>query len=193
MREVLSLAGQVAESMFTEPPNGPVEKRAMQQERDAFCAYVNGLDAQALADVSPMPSRRALTAEESQSVWERVRLRWGMTGGYWYPLQGDAPPDAVAFDADAFETRVPASVLQRILGDQGVHHVFELREYGPEYELELALVSPSYNGAEGYWSAGGFEWLIYASHEATITVAGGWLVRSVQQRWPTWAEHLVRW
>ncbi len=78
---MLSLAGQAAENMFTKPPNGPVEKRAMQQGRDLFCAQVNSLDAQALADVSPMPSRRALTEEESKAIWERVNLRWGTAGG----------------------------------------------------------------------------------------------------------------
>jgi len=192
-RELLSLAGQIAESMFTKPPNGSIETRAMQQERDIFCAYVNSLDAQALAYVSPMPSRRALTEEESTALWERVRQRWGTEGGYWYPLQGNAPPDAVAFDVDAFDQHVPAPVFQAILGDHGLQSAFELREYGPEYELELALVVPSYNGAEGYWTAGEFDWLVYASHESTVTVAGDWLVRSVQQQWPTWSEHLVMW
>jgi len=165
----------------------------MQQERDLFCAHVNSLDAQALADVSPMPSRRALTEEESKAIWGRVSLRWGTAGGYWYPLQGDAPPDAVAFDADAFEQHVPAPIFQGILGDHGLQTAFELREYGPEYELDVSLLIPSYNGAEGYWTAGDSDWLVYASHESSITVAGDWLVRSVQQWWPAWAEHPVRW
>ena len=68
VREMLSLAGQVGESMFTKPPNGPVERRAMQQERDLFCAYVTTLDAQVLAEIAPMPSRRALTEEESKAI-----------------------------------------------------------------------------------------------------------------------------
>lgn len=192
-REMLSLAGQVAESMFTKPPNGPVEERAMQQERDLFCAYVDSLEAQELADVSPMPSRRALTEEESKAIWERVSLRWGTAGGYWYPLRGDASPHTVAFDTDAFDQHVPAPIFQGILGDHGIQSAFELREYGPEYEMELGIVVPAYNGAEGYWTTGEFDWLVYASHESTVTVAGDWLVHSLKQQWPTWSEHLVQW
>lgn len=192
-RDLLSLAGQVAESSYTKSSNGSIQTRAMQQERDLFCAHMNNLDAQALADVSPMPSRRVLTEEESKAAWERVRQRWGIAGGYWFPLQGDVPPDAVAFDADAFEQHVPTHIFQGILGGHGLQHVFEMREYGPEYELELGLVVPSYNGVEAYWTAGEFDWLVYASHESTVTVAGDWLVHSVQQQWPTWPEHLVQW
>lgn len=193
VRELLILAGRIAESGFTKPPNGRVQERVMREERELFCAFISILDTDALAQVAPMPSRRALTDAESQLMWERVRLRWGMAGDYWYPLQGDAPPNAVAFDADAFESYVPAHLFQSILGDHGLQHVFELREYGPEYELELALVSPSYDVAEGYWTAGEFDWLVYASHEATVTVAGQWLLHAVQQRWPTWSEHIIRW
>ena len=165
----------------------------MREERELFCAYISGLDSDALGQVEAKPSRRALTEGESQSIWKRVKLRWGMTGEYWYPLQGDAPPDAVAFDADAFEKHIPASIFQGILRDHGLLSAFELREYGPEYELELVLVAPSYNSAEGYWTAGEFDWLVYASHESTVTVAGGWLMRSVKERWPTWTEYTILW
>jgi len=194
-REMLILAGRVGESMFTQPPNGRVQERAMREERELFCAYISSLDTDALGQVEAMPSRRALTQEESQSIWERVKLRWGMTGGYWYPLQGDAPPDAVAFDADTFETHIPARLFQSILSDHGLQSAFELREYGPEYELELGLVAPAYNGAEGYWTGDELDWLVYASHESTVTVAGEWLwlMRSVKERWATWTEHIIRW
>lgn len=192
-REVLILAGRIAGNAYTALPEGSIEGRAMQQERDLFCAYIGGLGDDALARVTPMASRRTLTGQESKEVWERMRRRWGVVGGYWYPLHGEAPTGAIAFDADAFEDRVPAAVFQSILSDHGLRRAFELREYGPEYELDVSLLIPSYNGAEGYWTAGDADWLVYASHESSITVAGDWLVRSVQQRWPAWAEHPVQW
>lgn len=190
-RELLILAGRIGGNAYTVPPEGSIEGQAMQQERDLFCAYVEGLGAEALALVVPMASRRTLTSRESKEVWERMRRCWGVVGGYWYPLDGDAPPDAVAFDADAFAENMPAAVFQSILNGHGVERAFELREYGPEYELDVSLLIPSYSGAEGYWTAGDSDWLVYASHEASITVAGDWLVRAVQQQWPTWMEYPV--
>jgi hypothetical protein len=69
--------------------------------------------------------------------------------------------------------------------------VWELREYGPEYEQDVSLFDPQYNGAEGYWSSGELDWIVYASHESSVTV-GGWLLADVKALWPAWAAHLWR-
>jgi hypothetical protein len=34
------------------------------------------------------------------------------------------------------------------------------------------------------------DWLIYASHESSITVAGDWLLEAVKAEWPEWEQHL---
>jgi pyrrolidone-carboxylate peptidase len=47
------------------------------------------------------------------------------------------------------------------------------------------------NGLEGYWTTLGVEWLIYASHESTLTVAGTLLDR-VKGGWPTWARREIK-
>ena len=66
--------------------------------------------------------------------------------------------------------------------------MWELREYGAEYECDVALFEPIYNGAEGYWSSPSLDWIVYASHESSITI-GGWLAEDVKERWHTWRDH----
>jgi hypothetical protein len=47
-------------------------------------------------------------------------------------------------------------------------------------------------GLETYWSSRHLDWLIYCSHEDSITFAGAWLVAAIQQAWPTWQQHIRR-
>jgi hypothetical protein len=65
----------------------------------------------------------------------------------------------------------------------GVRRVIELREYGPEYAVEVNLTAPRYTGAEGVWSDESSSWIAYASHEGTVAF-GGTLVPVLEQVWP---------
>jgi hypothetical protein len=182
-RALLVLAGMTAENEFTRRPSGEIDRRAMAEERDAFCRYVAGLEPSDLEAVAGLPYRRVLTAEESRSLWSTLRARWQISGSDWYPLTGCAAPGVVAFKARAFEEAVPHQRLQRILVARGIERVWELREFGPEYEQDLALFEPFYNGAEGYWSSEGMDWIVYASHEGSVTVAG-WLLQELEKECP---------
>jgi hypothetical protein len=53
----------------------------------------------------------------------------------------------------------------------------------------VLLFTPRYNGAEGYWTSADLDWIIYASHEASVTL-GGWLVGRVKALWPSWDAHV---
>ncbi len=190
-KERVTRAGETANDDFTRDPTGVIERRAMVEERTAFCDYVRGLSPADLAAIEPLPFRRVLAADESESVWARLRARWQIPGGYWYPL-ADCPLSGLeAFDAAAFSEGAPPDRLQGILERHGIVRVWELREYGPEYEQEVSLFDPYYNGAEGYWSSGVLDWIVYASHESSVTV-GGWLLEEVKVIWPAWQSHLWR-
>lgn len=90
-RELLAKAGVEAQSIFTRPPVGEVEQRAMDEERELFAQYVRGLSDEELASIEPLPFRRTLTKAESGRLWAELKNRWGVEG-YWYPL--DRTPDA---------------------------------------------------------------------------------------------------
>jgi hypothetical protein len=183
-RALLLLAGTAAEDEFTTPALGEIEQRSMAEEREAFCRYVAGLKATDLDTVAALPYRRVLTAEEARSIWSALRDRWQVPAEYWYPLADCTLSDIAAFNAEAFAAAIPYQTLQGMLAARGIERVWELREYGPEYEQEVALFEPCYNGAEGYWSSEGLAWVVYASHENSVTVAG-WLLQELKD-WPSW-------
>lgn len=192
LRRFLVTAGQTATDAFTRPPHSAIAERAMQEERDLFCAYVQNASAEVLGDVEPLPYHRSLSRVEHAALWAGLRERWDIREGqYWHPLAPhDPPPDVLAFQQAWFDRAVPPAILQRMLSQRGIRRVWELREHGPEYEIDLDELEPHYNGAEGYWTSGGMEWLVYASHESSITVAGSWLIAAVKAVWPTWEQHL---
>jgi hypothetical protein len=187
-RSLLILSGD-AEDDFTRHPINEIAQRAMSDERFAFCRYVRELTLSDLSAVEALPNRRVLTAEESKSIWSRLRTRWQIPVGFWYPLAECTVPGVVAFNAGAFQEAVPPERLQDILAAYGVRCIWELREYGPEYEQDVSLCKPYYNGAEGYWSSGDMDWIIYASHESSVTIAG-WLLPELKRIWTSWKAHL---
>jgi hypothetical protein len=182
-RALLVAAGAAAKDDFTRNPIGEIDQRAMAEEREAFCRFVGGLKPSDLDAVAALPYRRVLSTDESKSVWSALRARWQIPEGYWYPLTDCTAPDVVAFDAAAFAEAAPPRRLQEILAARGIERVWELREYGPEYEQDVSLFEPLYNGAEGYWSSQALDWVVYASHEGSVTVAG-WLLHELKKTCP---------
>ncbi len=172
MRQLLIVAGQTAWGFFMPHQSKAAEVQAMDEERALFCDYVTSLSPEDLRRVQPLPYHRTLSRTEHERLWAQLQDRWGTIHGYWYPLTGEPPPpDVVAVQADWFYHAVPLDTLRGILRDQGIARVWELREFGPEYEMDIALLEPEYIGAEGYWTSPGMGWLVYASHESSLTLA----------------------
>jgi len=104
--------------------------------------------------------------------------------------RGGHTGDVVVFQQAWFDAALSPAALQGILARRGVARVWELRELGHDYEIDLADMEPAYTGAEGYWTTGSMDWLIYASHESSITIAGEWLIEEVKAIWPGWEQHM---
>jgi hypothetical protein len=191
-RELLLVAGDTAESDVTRQPISDIDERAMADEREAFRRYILGLTNEDLNSVESLPYRRVLRPDESKLIWSRFRERWCISDHYWYPLAETSVADIVALKTRPFEKAVPHARLQGIMTTRGIARVWELREYGPEYKQDVALFEPCYNGSEGYWSSGALDWIIYASHESSITV-GGWMVDELKTLWPSWEANVWTW
>ena len=178
-----------AEDIFTQPPKSNLEQKAMGEERETLLRFLDELTEDNLSTVEPLFYRRVLSAGESDSIWQKLRSRWDMADGYWYPLAIQKPKDVEAFQDVYFEKEVGRMKLQAILRSRGVETVWEMREDGKNYELELSAFEPYYSGAEGFWCDSTFDWIIYASHESSVTI-GGWLLHEIQQVWANWKDRI---
>ena len=166
----------------------PSTQVAIAQERAAFCAYVQTLSTSQLQSVQPLPYQRVLSATESEAMWLCLKKRWQILGNHWYPLSKCSLSNVVAFQESAFETFRSSVNLIDLLLSRGIRRIWELRECGIEYVQDVSLFDPVYSDFEGYWSSENLDWIVYASHEESVTV-GGWLLENIKTRWPDWEQH----
>lgn len=188
-RELFALAGLTAQDASTSCDE-PEAQAAMREEREAFARFVREVPAAVFHAVQPLPFTRVLSSNEAEQVWDSVERVWGVRRRQcWYPLAETDRADTEAFQASHFLRAVTPERLRPLLAERGIDRVWELRESGPEYELDASAFEPQYNGAEGFWTSPALDWIAYASHESSITV-GGWLLHEVKRTWPEWELHM---
>jgi hypothetical protein len=184
--ELLCVAGMTSDNMFTKDPSHPLEKMAISEERVRFCEHIKILQKADLSSVESMFYRRVLKAEEIVRLRSLIEKKWGAKNEYWFPLADSTHPSLLAFNTEAFDAQFSPQKLQEWLTANKVPRVYELREYGRDhYLLESSIWEPHYNGAEGFWTSDMADWIMYASHESSITV-GGTLSDWVKQSWSDW-------
>ncbi|MEL6383142.1 MAG: hypothetical protein AAFQ89_11975 [Cyanobacteria bacterium J06626_18] len=188
-RDQIMLAGINANDEFTLKPIRQIDADAMANERKAFCTFIRELSDVELPFVEPLPYQRVLSKSESEFLWSQLRKRWNIADGYWFPLAECPLLDVAAFQDRYFNEFCSSFSLTNLLSARGISRIWELREYGPEYEQEKSIFSPHYDGAEGYWSSDNLDWIVYASHESSITV-GGWLLTEVKDHWTEWEKRI---
>lgn len=133
--------------------------------------------------------------ETLQREWNQVQQRWYTIYEHWYPLLTDEwPADILVVEAEWFFAEVPLSAFQHLLKQRGIEWIWEFRgeEAPASFHLACDLFVPCYTGDEGYWTAEGYDWLIYASQESSLTFAGSWLIQAIKDIWPTWEQHVWR-
>jgi len=170
------------------------DEREKNKEKVLFQTYIKSLTMNDLLAITPLPYRRVLTEHEIVDIWRHIEQCWGITAKmHWYPLNNvSPPPHVIALQEDWFAFALPPDVLRNILMQHGIRRVWELREDGslPQYEMDVAFLVSWDGGAEHVWTSEGMDWMIYTSHESSITLGGQWLLDSVKQIWPQWKDHI---
>ena len=190
-RESLLAAGQHAyEELAREFRGKDIAVDAVTQQSIAFMELVRSLSPADLEEVEPAPYRRVLAESESARLWELLRVGWNVRGrgSGWYPLSGDTPPvGTLIFHEELWRHRCGNDLLRRFLEECGIARCFLLRELGPpDYEMEVGLVRPPYDGSESFLTTNA-DWILYTSHESSLTLTGR-LADFVRLRWTDAAQ-----
>ena len=157
---------------------------SLRDEFKTFELYIKGLDPVQLSSIEPLPYRRVLRDLESKELREKLRTTWGAVG-YWHPLAKCAPDaNVIAFHKELWNQRNGTALLFGAMQERAVERCFLLREGPTDYELDRALMDPTYSGEESF-ATSDFEWLLYSSHESSISVAG-WMADFFRMQWPDW-------
>ncbi|HEY6466908.1 MAG TPA: hypothetical protein VIY69_12995 [Candidatus Acidoferrales bacterium] len=191
---LIAAAGQAEIALQNELANN-LAQRAMHEEAEDFKVYVQNLTTTDLIRVEPLPYRRVLGKQEREQLWAQLRGTWAIESHYWFPLiEAVAPSNILYFHTDYFQRIGGHSLLREALREHGVSTVFLVHEFGdPDYEIELGIFEPSYrDGGEQYSTSKQMDWIVYASHESSITIGGGWLIHVLRALHPECLEHTYR-
>lgn len=186
-REMLIEAGACALSILSrEFQYSSLACVSLRDEFKTFELYIKGLDPAQLSSIEPLAYRRVLRDLESEELREKLRTTWG-AAGYWYPLAKCAlDTNVIAFHEELWNQRNGTALLFKAMQERAVERCFLLREGPTDYELDRALMNPIYSGDESF-ATSDFEWLVYSSHESSISVAG-WMADFFRMQWPDWAN-----
>lgn len=128
-----------------------------------------------------------LDPSASNQLRARLRQEWGVDFEMYYPLTpSPSHIEAVAFHADLWDFRNGDLLLRKLLSEREIVTVLMFGEggTGPAEEIAVPNLVMEYTGSEQYYTDEQADWLSYASHESSITIAGAWLVAAFQRHWP---------
>ena len=133
---------------------------------------------------------RVIQGEERERLEYAILEKWGYCADYWYPLKGGFDETKLFLSVDWFEPYWDRLCLILGLPESRVY------EYGESYFDEGQLLEvddiTGYGGNECAYLPKDLSWIIYFSHENTVTFAGTILpqVRELlaeeQAHWNSW-------
>lgn len=160
----------------------PISAAAIEDERASAIAHLAALDDDALWRVRPLPYCRVLAADELAALAARCTARFGT----WY---GGASDGRMTVAYRTFHLPLepdPDPILRAVLRDElGIARVYAWHEVGPSARVDVDGLA--FAGSETLWFTDALDLLIYASHEATLTIAGDELLPRVEARAPAWS------
>ena len=192
-RGLLGAAAWSAGSDFTTSASS-IATAAMVEEREAFARFVEQSTEAEWSAIEVLPFRRVLAPTERDGLRRQFESRWGLWyGGYCTrePLQ--AQP-LVTLHVD-WVNAVPAreETIRALLRSRDITRAIELCEFGDSCEVDLAAATFHYgSGGEGFWFDHGMEWMVYLSHESSITFGGEWLITAVSGTVPDLQHYAYR-
>ena len=109
----------------------------------------------------------------------------------WIPIRGDRPiPDTEVYQMEHFMTNI--SKLQDIITD--IYNVTDLYEIVEGGGVSLKNINECFfsyhDGLEYLYTDKDFRFVIYFSHESSVTVGGKDLIKVIHSIWPNYKNHI---
>lgn len=174
LSKLLVLAGETGSTEFTGRSSSPIARNSEREERQLYISAVRGAVANGVPEQRPLHYRRTLDVAEVEELWRKLHVTWGITKGYWYPLGAKSHPSLLAFDLETIDEPALQRRIKEFFNEYKVRRIWELREFGREnYCVDAGFQDLFYRvHGEGYWTSEKNDWIIYCSHEGTITLGG---------------------
>jgi len=120
---------------------------------------------------------------------------WDINNHFWYPLYDCVRDDLISFDKDCIFNDEKLIFIKNVLICHGVSKLYEVREFDYSYEIDSIANYDFWNSEphmrEIYWFDDNMDWIIYLSHDGTITFGGQWFIDKLKDEWSDWKGYLL--
>ena len=131
--------------------------------------------------------------QQADDLITKLKSVWDIEKHYWYPLYDCKRSDVIAFNDDYIEDiESKISDIKNFLWSQNRNQIFEMHEDRTVWVIETNALDPSYDVRylERFWFDEDMNWIIYASHEGSITFGGRELISALKGKWQDWESNL---
>lgn len=136
-----------------------------------------------------------LNEEKAFKIRKQILEKWDAGESYFYPLNYTDRDDVICFPQDYFLKDIGLKNLSNCLKKLKVEECYLLDEYkddNKDFLISNEEIIP-YNGLEKYYCDNSNEWIIYFSHENTITFGGKMIINILKSEWSNWKKVAERW
>ena len=131
-----------------------------------------------------------LSLTQSKEYRAHLRELWNWDGGYWHPLKTQIFPNLIALDQTKLEALLSEELFRSILEDAASGALLLFHEHLEDIETTLLEMPQLYGWSEAFLTPPSFEWVVYWSHEDTITLGGQSIVSAFKGSVPQWESAL---
>jgi hypothetical protein len=148
-----------------------------------FTKYVNELNENDLLEVKPISFERRLRKNESERIENLLKDKfdfgsWKDENYYWEPLCTNKNiTQTIHFEYEIFKLKEIQKIIDILTSISG-NRIYLLTEEKINYEVETSLFDLDWT--ESAYCDFETNWLIYISHEGTITFAGENLITKIE-------------
>jgi hypothetical protein len=168
---------------FTDNLTNDIQKMAMEEEKQKYRDFILRHNENDLLDmeVKRIKYKRLLTEYESKKVRKILSEKWGYDG-YWYPIREGDTPANVLFLMTEYVLPFEQKIIDAIKGISLISKYYAIDECRDDYKHSIENFSLAlYQGSETFCCDDTFEWVVYGSHEGTVSFGGDKLLPQIRE------------
>lgn len=139
----------------------------------------------------------ALDKHKAKEIRQHMRDKWNAGYSYWIPLNEGEQSNIIYFPQDYFIENFGLQKLEECLSSLNIKICYQISEqesFNEDFEISVNEIVPfKSNVTEKYYCTDTLDWLIYFSHENTVTVGGIDLINTIKANWSNWKKVAYRW
>jgi hypothetical protein len=172
---------------------GAIEARAVAEELRSFEDYLEDVNDHDLSVAEPLPFRRRLSDEEVERWRIALEETWGVEDWNWHPDLRVPFPEGIEVYAERngwMSGSVDIQIFGPVFTELSGGRYFELNRGGSGRSREIEGLDQTWDGDWGgsFYVASEASWLVHASHDYAIAVAGESAQESLRRHFSGWKD-----